>query len=322
MTPTPSTSDSGPTTAQVRRRLLGIAAGLFLPILVIWFAAATIVARGLQFPPALAYSTSGKVASSNSTAASDARPLRELLGAPSDEITLGQTGAHPLRALLAPPLPAESAVVLVYPNPVNAQVLVRYFNLIHSTGYPVAVIDYGKSYGFGFEQRTGVLDTIAALQARGVRRVALMGVSAGAAAVLFAGAGDAPIAAIISDSSYAELGAMLRRIPPMDSLNPVFDRTVLWDLGLRLGRPIADIAPVKAAAQLERPLMVVNGADDPLVPPADARRIFAAARGPKDLWIVPGAGHAGALDADPDQYVSRIRIFLARYLGPPDAEVY
>jgi uncharacterized protein len=321
MTPTPSAGEQGPTTAQVRRRLLGIGLGLFLPIIVIWFAAATVVAHGLQFPPALAYSSSGKLASGSSGAAASTRSLRELIDDSAGEITLSQTGPHPLRAFLAPAVPAEIAVVLIYPNPVNAQVLVRYFNFVRSTGYPVLMIDYDESRGFGYLERVAALDAVAALRARGVRRVALMGVSEGAAAVLFAGAEDAPISAIISDSSYADLSAMMRRFPPLDSLNPLFDRTVLWELGLRLGRPIADIAPAKAAAQIERPLLLINGADDPLVPPADAHKIYAAARGPKELWIVPDAGHASALAADPNDYTRRVSVFLARYLGPPTANV-
>jgi fermentation-respiration switch protein FrsA (DUF1100 family) len=148
--------------------------------------------------------------------------------------------------------------------------------------------------------------------------LAVLGVSEGAAAALFAGAQGAPVAAIIADSSYADLGGLLKRIPPLDSLNPLFDRTILWELGLMMGRSIHDLAPAKAAAKLDgRSLMVINGADDPLAPPADAQKILAAAQGPKQLWIAAGAGHAAALATDPEQYEQRVGAFLARYLGAP-----
>jgi uncharacterized protein len=312
----------------MRRRLFAIMAGLFVPILVIWFGAAIIVARGLQFPPALAYSTSGPLAPGK-PAAADARRLRELIGTSSEEIALRQGDGQRLNALMAPAGPTKSAVVLVYPNCIAAQALTGYFKIIRSAGYAALIIDYAppldqgdrygrRGYGFGWEQRHDVLDAAAALHSRGVDRIAVLGVSEGAAAALFAGAEGAPLAAIISDSSYAELTALMRRIPPLDSLNPVFDRTVLWELGLRLGRPIDDIAPAKAAARLDsRPLIVINGADDPLVPPGDAHEIYAAASGPKELWIAPGAGHAAALATDPAQYARRVSDFLARYLGAP-----
>lgn len=310
----------------MRRRLLAIGVGLFAPILLIWFAAATIVARGLQFPPALAYSTAGAPASGK-PAATDTRTLPALLDTSSTEITFRRIGAQPLIGWLVPSIPAKAAVVLVYPNRVDAPAMVSYFRVIRSAGYAALIIDditlsarSNRRYGFGWEQRRDVLDAVAALRLRGVLRIAVLGVSAGAAAALFAGSEGAPIAAIISDSSYADVSTLLRRIPPLDSLNPLFDRTVLWELGLMEGVAIEKIAPVRAAAKLDgRPLMVINGADDPLVPPADARKIFAAARGPKELWIVPGAGHAAALAADPAQYARRVEAFLTRYLGAPAA---
>lgn len=288
------------------------------------------VARGLQFPPALAYSSAGAPAPGKPVA-TDPRSLPELLGTSSTEIGFRRIGAQPLIGWLAPATPEKAAVVLVYPNRIDALAMVSYFRVIRSAGYAALIIDdttlsvrknqHGdRRYGFGWDQRRDVLDAVAALRLRGVLRIAVLGVSAGAAAALFAGAEDAPIAAIISDSSYADVSTLLRRIPPLDSLNPLFDRTVLWEFGLMEGSAIEKIAPAKAAAKLnDRPLMVINGADDALVPPADARKIFATAHGPKELWIVPGAGHAAALAADPAQYAQRVSAFLTRYLGAPAA---
>ena len=46
-----------------------------------------------------------------------------------------------------------------------------------------------------------------------------------------------------------------------------------------------------------RPLLVVNGADDPDTPVEDARALAGAATGPSDLRVIFGAGHW--LRADP-----------------------
>src|SRR5687767_9523549 len=43
--------------------------------------------------------------------------------------------------------------------------------------------------------------------------------------------------------------------------------------------------------RLELPVLIVHGAEDDLVPPDMARRLYAAARGPKRLLMVEGAGH-------------------------------
>jgi fermentation-respiration switch protein FrsA (DUF1100 family) len=326
MTPTPSRPpNSTPVAATSRRRFLAIGLGLFAPIVLIWVGAATLVARGLRFPPALPYSTNG-AAERLMPPAQDSRELGRLLGMPAQEIVLRGGVSDQLRALIAPVGKARTAVILVYPNAIGPQSLAAYFRVINDAGYTALIIEYRnllhdpKARGqWGWKERADVLDAEAALRARGTQSVAALGVSEGAAAVIFAGAHGAHLAAIISDSSYANLDALLKRIPPLDSLNPVFDRTVMWELGLMTGRAVLDLAPVRAASKLDgSPLMVINGSDDPLIPPDDAREIFAAASGPKELWIAPKAGHAAALATDPEQYAQRVKAFLAKYLGIPE----
>jgi pimeloyl-ACP methyl ester carboxylesterase len=53
--------------------------------------------------------------------------------------------------------------------------------------------------------------------------------------------------------------------------------------------------PAEAAALIAPvPLLVVHGDQDPYFPVDHAEEIFAAAREPRDLWIIPGFGHAEA----------------------------
>jgi pimeloyl-ACP methyl ester carboxylesterase len=53
------------------------------------------------------------------------------------------------------------------------------------------------------------------------------------------------------------------------------------------------VPPDEAAAQISPiPLLIVHGDRDPYFPVEHARRLYDAARDPKDLWLVPGFGHA------------------------------
>ncbi len=53
------------------------------------------------------------------------------------------------------------------------------------------------------------------------------------------------------------------------------------------------LAPADAAARIAPvPLLIVHGDRDLFFPVEHAEQIFAAAREPKELWIVPGFGHA------------------------------
>jgi fermentation-respiration switch protein FrsA (DUF1100 family) len=68
---------------------------------------------------------------------------------------------------------------------------------------------------------------------------------------------------------------------------------------------IARIAP--------RPILLIHSADDDnaTTPVEGARKLFAAAGEPKDLWIAPRGGHVGAINAFPAEYRARVLDFLA-----------
>jgi fermentation-respiration switch protein FrsA (DUF1100 family) len=55
------------------------------------------------------------------------------------------------------------------------------------------------------------------------------------------------------------------------------------------------------AALAPRPPSLIHGAADRLIPVANARALYAAAGGPKELWLVPARGHAAALARCPDE---------------------
>lgn len=53
------------------------------------------------------------------------------------------------------------------------------------------------------------------------------------------------------------------------------------------------LPPAEAAARISpTPLLIVHGDQDDYFPADHAEQLFEAARQPKDLWIVPGIGHA------------------------------
>jgi pimeloyl-ACP methyl ester carboxylesterase len=72
-------------------------------------------------------------------------------------------------------------------------------------------------------------------------------------------------------------------------------------------KPLDTIAGLRG-----RPLFILCGSVDPIAPPADAERLFAAAPEPKSLWIVPGAGHGSYLQAAGEAYLQRLVSFFER----------
>lgn len=71
-------------------------------------------------------------------------------------------------------------------------------------------------------------------------------------------------------------------------------------------RVIASIAP--------RAVLIISGTEDPIVPPWMAQRLLQAARAPKQLLRVPGAGHGGYSSAATN-YERELVLFFERALS-------
>ena len=76
------------------------------------------------------------------------------------------------------------------------------------------------------------------------------------------------------------------------------------------GWPIPDPLPPTAAAERISPvpLLIVHGDKDQFFPADHARQLYAAAREPKELWLIPGFGHAER--ATDDQLTDRIAAWV------------
>ena len=59
--------------------------------------------------------------------------------------------------------------------------------------------------------------------------------------------------------------------------------------------------------------MIIHGSKDTFVPTWMGRALYRAANKPKELWIVPGAKHAGSFKHNPYVYQQHINNFLKQY---------
>jgi alpha-beta hydrolase superfamily lysophospholipase len=127
--------------------------------------------------------------------------------------------------------------------------------------------------------------------------VILIGTSLGAAVALQAAVGYPRVAGIVAAEAFSDLETIARERAP--GFLPG------WVLrhALRLAEEqgdftIEDVSPVKAAAQLHMPVLLIHGAEDLDTVPDHSRRLFTVLAGPKQLIIVPRARHNQSL-SDP-----------------------
>jgi fermentation-respiration switch protein FrsA (DUF1100 family) len=149
-------------------------------------------------------------------------------------------------------------------------------------------------------------------------RIGLLGYSMGAVVSLLGAAGEPGVEALVLDSPFSDLRAIIvenvRRAARLPGSPFVWLAGVM--LRIRSGCRLSDCSPMAVLSSLEpRPLFFVHGGADEMTSVNHSRRLYDAYRGPREIWIVQGAPHAGAYFADRPLYVERVAGFFARHLG-------
>ncbi len=71
-----------------------------------------------------------------------------------------------------------------------------------------------------------------------------------------------------------------------------------------------DVSPAASVARRPFHVLLICGLRDHNIPARHSEAIFRAAAGRKELWLVPKAGHTGALGTAPQEFERRVLTFL------------
>jgi fermentation-respiration switch protein FrsA (DUF1100 family) len=90
---------------------------------------------------------------------------------------------------------------------------------------------------------------------------------------------------------------------------------VTWFGEREAGLRIRQVRPVDDVVQIApRALLFIHGERDPVIDVSNSLRLYEAAREPKELYLIPNAGHGGLLAADPAEFERRVVGFLDTHL--------
>lgn len=235
-----------------------------------------------------------------------------------------------LRGVYCPPQGRRPVVLLAHGIRANRRDLVPWARILIDAGYGVLAFDwrghglsdgwwisYGAQEGADLEAADAFLDARPELAGlpRGVIAVSLgAGMTAQHAQRL-----GPEYRCLVLDSPYGDLRRMadfrLGRLGPLGWLpSALLQRTG----GLWLGTSLADLAPEQGVrAFAPRPLMVLHGEADDVIPIAEGRSLYEAYPGPKQSWFNVH-GHTEARWEELDEWRRRVGGFLAAHLpgGP------
>jgi len=147
-----------------------------------------------------------------------------------------------------------------------------------------------------------------------------LGESMGAGIVLQSAAADPRIEAVVAEASFANLReaaydyAGLRKYPWLGkTLFAPGTWTLLYRDEKLAGFPVAEVSPQKSVAARAFPVLLICDEQDVALPCRHSEMIYAAARGPKQLWVVPRAFHTAAYGFEPEEFRRRVLSFFAAY---------
>lgn len=210
-------------------------------------------------------------------------------------------GKH-LHAWLIPPkagVELAATVIVLHGWGGNAQMMLPLAQPLHEAGFAALFIDarcHGRSDGDSFaslprfaEDAEAACDWLAARADPSGGRIALLGHSVGAGAVLLAATRRGEVAAVVSVSAFAHPADMMRSWLASKRIPRWLEAYILDYVQATIGFRFDEIAPVASIARLHCPVLLVHGEHDAVVPVADATRLHAArAHDRVDLLTLPG----------------------------------
>jgi len=209
------------------------------------------------------------------------------LGMPYEDVWFQSTDGVPLHGWYVPADSPGPLVVYFHGNAANISHRVKNLQYFHRLGLPVFIFDY-RGYGASegrplreqdlYRDGRGALDWL--LQ-RGWQpeRMIYFGRSLGAAVALQM-ALETPPAGVVLECSFTSLRDMARERMPVP-----FALAGWWALGERFD----NLAKIP---RLQRPLLIIHGDRDQVVPWSMGKSLFDNAPEPKTFLSVPGAGHS------------------------------
>jgi fermentation-respiration switch protein FrsA (DUF1100 family) len=216
---------------------------------------------------------------------------------------------------------AQATAILLHRYQAGREFMRSRADWYRQQGYSVLLYDAratGESEGMrislGYHEVHDLLAALTWVRRQGATRMVLHGVSQGGATILMAAErlGDEVIG-VVAESTYDTLAhagdrRFRNKVKLPGWLAGFFYRPLVE---LQMDLRVRDVQPIAHIAALPCPVFILSGAEDRHTWATDTERLFAAARPPKQLWLVPGAAHVDLYAFEPAEFEKRLSAFLS-----------
>jgi uncharacterized protein len=139
-------------------------------------------------------------------------------------------------------------------------------------------------------------------------RIGVMGFSTGAYLSFAMLVRHPDVAAFVGRAMPSSFADLLPTIAPLDTTRHWYTPK---------DYPLEQL-PANAAAKITRPVLLIVGEQDERTPPWMSQKVYERLKGPREIWIVPGAGHGGKAAPEVvagEEFWKRVREFFGRHLA-------
>jgi fermentation-respiration switch protein FrsA (DUF1100 family) len=203
--------------------------------------------------------------------------------------------------------------------------------LLLGAGYNVVMMDaraHGASEGpiatYGWLERLDTRAIVDALESsEHPQHLFALGESMGAGIALQSAAADDRIEAVVAEASFSSLReaaydyAGMQKYPLLGKTIFAPGASMMLHRGQSLaGFPGSEVSPEKSVAGRSFAILLICETGDTTLPCRHTRRIFAAAIGPKEIWVLSNGFHSAALGFEPAEFRRRVLTFFANASQP------
>lgn len=196
--------------------------------------------------------------------------------------------------------PERAPVVILHGLGASKAHMIDYILLAQEQGNPTLAIDFRGHGGsdpsltsIGFYESRDAEAAMDFVRTRGAGDPVLWGTSMGAVSALLAAARDGSAAGVIADAPFdtyrntvlhhAKLFYGLSEFPLITLAMPMIEGRARFR--------VDEVDCLRAAEQIQSPMLVLAGEKDVRMPPEMVKTIYDRAAGPKEFWVIPGEGH-------------------------------
>lgn len=248
-------------------------------------------------------------------------------GIPYEEVQFHTQDGVLIKGWFIPFEGSEKTIICMHGWGMNRADIFKNTYFLHDFGYNLLYFDFralGESGGtvssIGYlevKDLRAAIDFLKNTRPAIARHIGLYGLSMGAVVAITEAAQNKDIECVVSEAAYYSFRRVVSRWAWVHNKVPYFPLIpiILHYIRRNLSANPEHYSPKYNIAKIApRPVLIVHGRYDNLVPAAQAKMLFRCAGEPREMWLVPGAKHNKCAEVGGFEYKQRLCEFFRKYL--------